>query len=118
MSRGPYATENRDIPLLIRECRISAGLTQEQLAEALNASQATVARWERGEVDLSVRKLLQIAEVLKVAVCDLVKHGDGLTQAEKDLVEHLRTSPKDRVVIESTLKGLKEAAEPQKRQAG
>lgn len=117
MSRGPYSTENRDIPLLIRECRISAGFTQEQLADALETSQGTVARWERGEVDLSVRKLLQIAAFLNVPAAELIKDGDGLSPTEKDLIDHLRSHPKDRLVIESTLNALKDTADPPKRHA-
>lgn len=36
---------------LIREARLRAGLSQTQLAELLNTSQAAVARWEAGGVE-------------------------------------------------------------------
>lgn len=113
MARGPYSIENRDIPLLIRECRIAAGLTQEQLAEAVDASQATVARWERGEVDLSVRKLMHIAVILDVPVSALIKQGDGLSVHERRMVEDLRAHPKHRHIIESTLRALQDTNPPQ-----
>lgn len=37
-----------DFPLGLRQARLARGLSQAQLAEAMNVDQATVSRWERG----------------------------------------------------------------------
>lgn len=108
MARGPYETGELKTHLRIRKCRIAAGMTQEELAVLLETSQATVARYERGEVDIKATKLLQIASALKMPVSELFEDGDGLTDAERDLIDQLRSNPRDRVVIESTLKALRD----------
>lgn len=108
MSRGPYSSPRPDNRLRIRFKRIEAGLTQEQLAEAVETSQATVARWERGEVDLSVKKLLEIAEALGCAPSELIDNGDGLSDHERDHIRFMRDNPRERKIIEATVQALRE----------
>ncbi len=43
---------------LIREARLSAGLSQDALASRLKTSQATIFRWESGERSPSVKSLV------------------------------------------------------------
>ena len=108
MSRGPYTPSPQELVLLLKEQRIRAGLTQEQVAEALDTSQATVARWERGEVDVSVSNLLKLAALFGVPPGALIRDGDGLDTAEREMIQHLRGHPRDRRVIYNTLKVLQE----------
>jgi transcriptional regulator with XRE-family HTH domain len=49
---------------MLRERRIRAGLTQDQLAEKLGVSQATVSAIERGDQRVSVVQYLDFADVL------------------------------------------------------
>ena len=49
----------------IKAARIRAGMTQAQLADALDVSQQMVPRYEKGSVSLSTEKLEMIASVLK-----------------------------------------------------
>ena len=42
-----------------------AGLTQVDLAKALNVSETTVINWEKGRSEPTVNQALQIAEVVK-----------------------------------------------------
>lgn len=57
-----------DQPSPIRAVRIAAGMTQQQLADALGVAQQSVTRWETGEREPRVSTLRRIAAVLG---CDL-----------------------------------------------
>jgi len=57
-------------------CRLAAGLTQRQLAEAMGGSQATVGRLERGDRGAYPKTILRLCEVIGVAPEDLLS-GDG-----------------------------------------
>lgn len=57
-----------DQPSPIRAARIAAGMTQQQLADALGVAQQSVTRWETGEREPRVSTLRRIAAVLG---CDL-----------------------------------------------
>lgn len=57
-----------DQPSPIRTARIAAGMTQQQLADALGVAQQSVTRWETGEREPRVSTLRRIAAVLG---CDL-----------------------------------------------
>lgn len=57
-----------DQPSPIRAARIAAGMTQQQLADALGVAQQSVTRWETGEREPRVSTLKRIAAVLG---CDL-----------------------------------------------
>ena len=50
----------------IRRIRHEAGLSQYQLADAVGVTRSQVQQWERGARTPSVRRLLQIADVLSV----------------------------------------------------
>ena len=51
------------IGALIQETRQSRGLTQSQLAEALNTSQSAINRIEKGGQNISLEMLARISEV-------------------------------------------------------
>lgn len=55
----------------IKELRKAAGLTQQQLAEAVSVSQATVAEWELGIYMPSANKLRALADALGCTINDL-----------------------------------------------
>ena len=52
--------------------RHAQGLTQVQLAERLGRPQSFVSKYERGERRLDFVEVFEIAEALRVDVCDLV----------------------------------------------
>ncbi|MDA3508736.1 helix-turn-helix domain-containing protein [Acinetobacter junii] len=60
------------IGLTIRSCRIEQKITQEKLALLCNIDRSYVGRIERGEVNITILKLYEIAQVLKVAPHDLL----------------------------------------------
>ncbi len=57
----------------IRKLRKEAGLSQEELAEALNVSRQAVSRWEKGSVVPDANNLLQISDLFDVTVDYLIK---------------------------------------------
>lgn len=57
----------------IKEKRKAAGLTQKELAEKLKVDQAHISKWERGENTPSIEKLVQISDILKCTVDELVR---------------------------------------------
>lgn len=60
----------------LRLLRIKAGMSQKELADALNISQAAVTNWERGKSFPTSDKLPEIAEVLNCTLADLYGKED------------------------------------------
>lgn len=56
----------------IRDIRLQKGMTQQQLADKLGVKQCTVSDYETGRVDLTLPKLVRIAEALGVTIYDLI----------------------------------------------
>lgn len=63
--------EAQKIGQFITELREQAGLTQEELAEALSTSQSAVARMEKGEQNFSTEMLSKISKVLNHEIITL-----------------------------------------------
>lgn len=57
---------------LIQEARLSQGLTQAQLGEALHISDKTVSKWERGKGFPDISLLEPLAEILGLSVASLL----------------------------------------------
>ncbi len=109
MARKPYHKPREETALLIRTERVRAGLTQEQLAELIGTTPVTIGRYETGERGVSVEKLLELAHALQVPPARLIRDGDGLSDEERELIEYLRSHPRERRVVASTIRGLQES---------
>jgi len=68
------------VGLKIKQLRTIKGFSQEDMADKLNISWATYSRIERGKVDITISRLVQIAKVLKVSLPELVSTS---TKAEE-----------------------------------
>lgn len=80
---------------LIREARVRAGLTQQQLAERLGTSQSVVARWESGKVRPSLENL---DRVVRAAGLELRLGLAEPDPGERALIErNLALSPTQRL---------------------
>lgn len=55
----------------IKEFRLKAGKTQEELAKAIGVTQGAVAQWENGITNPKISSLKAIAEVLGCTLDDL-----------------------------------------------
>ena len=60
----------------IRQRRQALGLTQEQLAEALNVSRQSVSKWETGQSVPDLDKIIRMADLFGVSVDELVREGE------------------------------------------
>jgi len=72
MTNEDYKTK---IGNLIQETRQSRGMTQAQLAEALNTSQSAINRIEKGGQNISLEMLARISDVLSSELVSLNKTG-------------------------------------------
>ena len=104
---------------LIRKYRRARNMTQEQLAEAMGVSAASVSKWETGQAAPELTVLMELADFFEVSVDTLLGHtvkGDrkagllGQMQALSDAEKHeearalaeklLRCYPNDAEVVE------------------
>lgn len=60
----------------IRFFRHSKGFTQEQMAEKLNITPVAYSNIERGESNVSMKRLEEIASIMKVELLDLLSLGE------------------------------------------
>jgi len=60
----------------IKFFRHSKGFTQEQMAERLNITPVTYSNIERGESNISMKRLEEIANVMEVDILDLLSLGE------------------------------------------
>lgn len=56
----------------LRNLRIKAKLTQQDLSSRLGVTQAAVAMWETGKASPTVEKLTELAKILKCDINDLL----------------------------------------------
>lgn len=68
---------NAQLGRAIRDARLDRGYTQEELAQALRVTPATVARYELGTRSPSIATLLQIAVLLGTTIEALVPGGQA-----------------------------------------
>ncbi|WP_331461265.1 helix-turn-helix domain-containing protein [Micromonospora tarapacensis] len=66
MEKSIYSAEYQRLCALLRELRREAGLTQVQVAAALDVPQSFVSKYESGERRLDVIELRHVAQVLGV----------------------------------------------------
>ena len=77
-----------EIGLRIRKLRTDKEFNQASMAEELGLTAGAYAKIERGETDLTVTRLFQIAEVLEVPVYDILEEkGAGKKFKNESLLE-------------------------------
>ena len=83
--------------------RKGRNLTQEQLAEQLNASRQSISKWESGQVIPEVEKIVELSKVFNVTLDYLLKPSeidelsvktDMLEQQQKQLLNREQTRTK------------------------
>ena len=74
-----------EIERKLREARENAGLTQEQLAQAVLVSRQTISNWENGKSLPDIISIMKLSDLYKISVDELLK-GDKRVQKkiEKD----------------------------------
>ncbi len=86
--------EVKEIGMRLRQFRMNAGLTQEQLAVKINVTFQQIQKYESGETRLSTDKLQRVAEALNMSVCSFFDNKEDveliLSETEKQLVDLYR----------------------------
>ncbi|MEQ3551768.1 helix-turn-helix transcriptional regulator [Pseudonocardia nematodicida] len=77
MDKSIYSAEYRKLCAVLKQLRLEAGLTQVQLAEALDEPQSFVSKYESGERRLDVIELRQVLRPLGVTAAKVLDILDG-----------------------------------------
>lgn len=106
------------IGLTIKKIRELRNYTQEYMAESLKMSQTGYGKIERGETDITVNKIKQIAKILDVNLQDLLEFdgkivvigsvNDQATGIRNGIVIGKESFDKERQLYEEQIKMLKE----------
>ena len=67
----------------LKECRKAAGLTQEQVAQALNTTQYQIHKYETGKQELSLARAIDLADLYKVTLDQLAGRNFGTMEQMK-----------------------------------
>ncbi len=73
MEKSIYSEEYQRLSAVLRSLRRDAGLTQVQVAAALDVPQSFVSKYESGERRLDVVELGHVAQALGVTARDVLK---------------------------------------------
>ena len=76
MAKSVFTDKYERFRLLLIKARKTTGLTQLQLAAKLSRPQSYVSKYERGERRLDVVEFLDLARVLGIDACKLLKKLD------------------------------------------
>jgi len=75
----------------VRQARVQKGMTQQELAEEVDAAVQTVSRWESAKLWPSLPTIYRLAKILNVEIEALVGEGPaGLSSKEAEVVESWR----------------------------
>lgn len=77
-----------DIGSKIKDARLSAGLTQENAAEALGVSRQTISNWENGKTYPDIVSVVKMSDLYNISLDRLLKEE----KAVSDYVEYLDES--------------------------
>ena len=104
----------KDIGLFISKRRAEIGLTMKEIADAVGVSEATVSRWEAGEIKNMRRdRIAKLADILKVSPVEILgmekqetpaSDGNGRTAEFISLFTQL--SPDEQKMIVNQIKGI------------
>ena len=81
-------------PKKLQNARKEAGLTQSELAKILGVKQATVSKYESGEIDVTIAQLEQLADALNISLFSLLPEA---TEEEKHEFERLQNVRLDKM---------------------
>lgn len=86
--------DSKEMGRRLRKFRQEAGLSQEGLAELINVTFQQVQKYESGQTTLSITRLQQIADALKVQAVDFFDRkpvkNSRLTVEEDELLQSFR----------------------------
>lgn len=100
MVRKPYRVRGNSRDLFrLRILRLSAGLKQHELAEALGVQASAVGKWERGENDPGIEMLAKIADFFGVTIGELFDDHRDVPDEWHDAIAYAEAHPREKRVI-------------------
>ena len=78
-----------DIGQKLKNARQKAGLTQEQIAEAIGVSRQTVSNWENNRSYPDIASVLRLSEAYGVSLDTLLKEAEDMNQQEQNQISFL-----------------------------
>lgn len=107
---------------IIKEMRIDAGLTQEELAQKLGTTQRNISKYERGDLDISTEMIVSLCDFFGISADYLLGRSDdfgnvtvqssapALSAEEKELLALFRQMPHNaKVKAKAYCEGLVDA---------
>lgn len=82
-----------DIGNQLQKARADAGLTQEQVAEALGISRQTLSNWETGKTSPDIKSVVALSELYGVSLDRLGKGTEDIPQEPSDGVQEKKHLP-------------------------
>lgn len=82
--------------LRIRELREEAGLTQKQLATAINNMQRNVSNWEQGTSEPDIATVVALADFFDVSLDELFGRQEHVNSTDAELVRIVRSMSPER----------------------
>lgn len=83
------STIKQSIGQAVAKQRKAVGLTQAQLAERLNLSLDAISRLERGNIGLTVERMVELAEIFGCETADLLHEGSTRVRDQARELEDL-----------------------------
>jgi transcriptional regulator with XRE-family HTH domain len=74
-----------DIGKQLKDARISAGFTQENVAEKINVSRQTISNWENEKTYPDLISIIKLSDLYGISL-------DALLKGDKKMIEHLEES--------------------------
>lgn len=91
---------------IIKSRRIALGLTQKEVADYVGVSEATLSRWESGEIkNLRRNRIAALAKILNVDVFSLVDFDTA-----SEMISDLNITPKKEMLLDNPPAGLSKRA--------
>ena len=103
----------------IRERRTALGISQAELAEAAGYSQkGMISRVEQGKVNITMDKVIKIADYLKVSVPDLLRDEPAKQESHQVVIEELNDDIRSELIGEMLTLLKQKEREQWQRQSG
>ena len=104
---------NKKTGKLIKELRTEKGMTQKELAEKIQVSNAAVSKWENGHGFPDISLLEPLSETLNISIAELINGERSFTPQKeeettliKDIIQLSESERKRRVANSSLITGI------------
>ena len=103
----PLYVQMMDTKGFIKQRRLQMGLSQQEVARGVGVSEATVSRWESGDIaNMGAGRVGLLAQVLGVTPADILGGASAKDASQdpelEDYLEQLRCRPEMRMLFSTT----------------